>query len=160
MVLHTLSLWMQYIAFAPWLTVETSLGMVGHLDTSYQLVLLSSLCIGRFSAFYRARMASEQHGSNPEKGSSPLSTASSSSTLMSSPPPPPPPPPPPFCHVLSVQGRRPCIKDGNLVPMTETSSMLTSVTTSTEQEFRRDLATLDADIARLHIQFKVAQQMT
>ena len=44
--------------------------------------------------------------------------------------------------------------------MMETDSMLTSVTTSTEQEFRRDLATLDADIARLHIQFKVAQQMT
>lgn len=110
-----------------------------------------------FTAFYRARMGSEQHGDVLEKGSSPASTTSSSSTLVSS--------SPPSCHESSVQGKKPRVTNGNIgtaicIPLTEASSVLTSVTTSTEQDFRRDLATLDADIARLHLQFKVAQQTT
>ena len=37
-------------------------------------------------------------------------------------------------------------------------SWTTCQTTSTEVDFRRDLAALDADIARLQIQFNVAHQ--
>ena len=35
---------------------------------------------------------------------------------------------------------------------------MTSITSNTELEFRKDLATLDADIARLQIHFNVSKQ--
>ena len=160
---HTLSVPKRCSDSALWLTAEILQGMLGHLRlplVSVSLFPCSLLLLQRFTAFYRARSGSEQCGDSPVRGDSPVggdSASSSHSTLMS-----------PSCQLPSVQGRRPCAKDGRLgtkacsagVRTMVASSLLTSTTTSTEQEFRRDLATLDADIARLHIQFKVAQQLT
>ena len=41
----------------------------------------------------------------------------------------------------------------------DTHSVVTHTTTSSEFEFRRDLAALDADISRLQIHFNVAMQL-
>ena len=63
-------------------------------------------------------------------------------------------------HSSSIDASNSCSSHGyqGRVQVPSLTDVRSSVTTASELDFRRELATLDADIARLQVQFKVALQ--